>query len=176
MTRTASTSPTPDTPTHWACDVAGHILSLDADTQRTRDDATDRAARLHDRAQDLGAVWFQRFVAELDAAALAFNRRAGRPVVELSRSLTGLVTVSARTIDGAGWLMVTPILPADAQDRRTPGAIVRERRHGLEAQRGCDFVLVADDLCIDHDGAALTPEAFGRALLAPWLAAIPLGR
>lgn len=160
----------------WAGDVADAILGRESAARDIRAEGLSAAARLRAGVEHDGLMFFQRVEAEMRAAATAFNRRIGRIVLEVSPSPNGrLFVMSARSIDGAGFLSLSPRL--STEDRApVPGVIVTERRHGRESVTPYDLALAeGDDLRMHVAGALLSPETFAARILSPWLETIALG-
>jgi len=158
--------------------VLSQIIDREALKRQLREDAQADAATLTAHVETDGAAWFHRVEAELRAAAETFNARIGRPVFRVSVTASGQIVLDAQGEtdelgNAVGYVTVIPYL-STAPRSVAPGAIVEQRQHRCDQRIPYTFDLEGDELRMFRAGERLSPEAFTRAILTPYLTAITL--
>lgn len=154
---------------HWATDLANATLERERLVRDQQTAADAHGAQLAAVLRRDGQIWAERLAAELASIAAAVNARVGRPILVMSRTLSGSVSIAATS--GAYVLFAFGFVGRDPESR-TPSLEVL-----LQAgpSASCTRMTMPYDLDVnDADalvirGLDLGPEAFAEVVCAPWL-------
>ncbi|OFV90051.1 MAG: hypothetical protein A3H95_16835 [Acidobacteria bacterium RIFCSPLOWO2_02_FULL_64_15] len=153
----------------WAGIVAGQLLDQEAATQLGLRTAEHEATAFRERLTKDGPIFVARLAAEMEAVTRLFNTRMGTLSAVYQMSLRGALTITAPR--SRAYVCIAPDLQVD--DGNVPGVKVLID-DGRRSQRYFQFVAEGGQLKLWVDGQAHGPEAFARAVLEPWLRALPL--